>query len=178
MGQSTEWACTFLKIESFNHLISILRSNTQCRKMIRHTLKILQQLMQDFYIVSDHFTMLRSKGFRSILTLIFFRFYLCFSILLIKVGEKYIFCLHLECCRNISGLGRSKKLGLEGFQLGGVITPITYHDTVEYFWFFETTEVVLISYMKIIMILSLVARKLNHFGTTKKILNMCSLPHH
>ena len=132
MGQSTEWACTFLKIESFNHLISILRSNTQCRKMVRHTLKILQQLMQDFYIVSDHFTILRSKGFRSILMLIFFQFYLCFSILLIKVGEKYIFCLHLECCRNISGLGRSKKLGLEGFQLGGVITPITYHDTVEY----------------------------------------------
>ena len=30
--------------------------------MVRHTLKILQRLLQDFYSVSDHFTTLRSKG--------------------------------------------------------------------------------------------------------------------
>ena len=30
--------------------------------MIRHTLKILQQMLQDFKSVSDHFTTLRSKG--------------------------------------------------------------------------------------------------------------------
>ena len=29
--------------------------------MVRHTLKILQHLLQDFYNVSDHFTTLRSK---------------------------------------------------------------------------------------------------------------------
>ena len=30
--------------------------------MIRHTLKILEQMLQDFKSVSDHFTTLRSKG--------------------------------------------------------------------------------------------------------------------
>ena len=30
--------------------------------MVRHTLKILQQMLQDFESVSDHFTTLRSKG--------------------------------------------------------------------------------------------------------------------
>ena len=30
--------------------------------MVRHTLKILQQVLQDFSSVSDHFTKLRSKG--------------------------------------------------------------------------------------------------------------------
>ena len=30
--------------------------------MVRHTLKILQHLLQDFYSLSDHFTTLRSKG--------------------------------------------------------------------------------------------------------------------
>ena len=35
---------------------------SQCRKMVRHTLIILQQLLQDFWSVSDHFTTLRSKG--------------------------------------------------------------------------------------------------------------------
>ena len=30
--------------------------------MVRHTLKILQQMLQDFKNVSDHFTTLRSKG--------------------------------------------------------------------------------------------------------------------
>ena len=30
--------------------------------MVRHTLKILQHLRQDFKSVSDHFTILRSKG--------------------------------------------------------------------------------------------------------------------
>ena len=30
--------------------------------MVRHTLKILQHLLQDFLSVSDHFTTLRSKG--------------------------------------------------------------------------------------------------------------------
>ena len=30
--------------------------------MVRHTFKILQQMLQDFYSVSDHFMTLRSKG--------------------------------------------------------------------------------------------------------------------
>ena len=30
--------------------------------MVRHTLKILQHLLQDFLSVSDHFTAMRSKG--------------------------------------------------------------------------------------------------------------------
>ena len=30
--------------------------------MVRHTLKILQQMLQDFESVSDYFTTLRSKG--------------------------------------------------------------------------------------------------------------------
>ena len=34
----------------------------QCPKMVRHTLKILQQMLQAFQSVSDHFTTLRSKG--------------------------------------------------------------------------------------------------------------------
>ena len=36
--------------------------NPQCRKMVRHTLKILQQMLQDFESVPDHITTLRSKG--------------------------------------------------------------------------------------------------------------------
>ena len=39
----------------------------QCCKMVRHTLKILQHLLQDFLSVSDHFTALRSKGLNSFL---------------------------------------------------------------------------------------------------------------
>ena len=34
--------------------------------MVRHTLKILQQMLQDFKIVSDHFTTLRSEGLKYI----------------------------------------------------------------------------------------------------------------
>ena len=34
----------------------------QCRKMVRPTLRILQQMLQDFWSVFDHFTTLRSKG--------------------------------------------------------------------------------------------------------------------
>ena len=30
--------------------------------MVRHTLKTLQQILQDFKSVSDHFTTLQSKG--------------------------------------------------------------------------------------------------------------------
>ena len=30
--------------------------------MVRHTLKILQQMLQDFKSMSDHFTTFRSKG--------------------------------------------------------------------------------------------------------------------
>ena len=30
--------------------------------MVRHTSKILQQMLQDFYSVSDHFMTFRSKG--------------------------------------------------------------------------------------------------------------------
>ena len=37
---------------------------SQCRKMVRHTLKILQHLVQDLS-VSDHFTTLQSKGLKS-----------------------------------------------------------------------------------------------------------------
>ena len=36
--------------------------NPQCRKMVRHTLKILQQMLQDFESVSEHFATLPSKG--------------------------------------------------------------------------------------------------------------------
>ena len=44
-------------------VISELTSFTLlCRKMVRHTLKILQQMLQGFYSVCDHFTTLRSKG--------------------------------------------------------------------------------------------------------------------
>ena len=32
--------------------------------MVRHTLKILQQMLQDFWSISDHFTTLQSKGLR------------------------------------------------------------------------------------------------------------------
>ena len=35
---------------------------SQYRKMVRHTLKILQQMLQDLLSVSDHFTTLRSNG--------------------------------------------------------------------------------------------------------------------
>ena len=38
---------------------------SQCRKMVRHTLKILQHLLQDFQSVFDHFTTLRSKRLNS-----------------------------------------------------------------------------------------------------------------
>ena len=34
--------------------------------MVSHTLKILQQLLQDFLSVSDHFTTLRRKGLMSV----------------------------------------------------------------------------------------------------------------
>ena len=45
------------------HLVSFdLTSTSKCRKMVRHTLKILQQMLEDFKSVSDHFTTLRSKG--------------------------------------------------------------------------------------------------------------------
>ena len=33
--------------------------------MVRRTLKILQQMLQDFQSVSDHFTTLRSKGLKA-----------------------------------------------------------------------------------------------------------------
>ena len=36
--------------------------SSQCCKMVRHTLKILQQMLQDFKGVSDHLKTLRSKG--------------------------------------------------------------------------------------------------------------------
>ena len=42
--------------------ISLLPFTLQCRKMVRHTLKTLQQMLQDFQSVSDHFTTLQSKG--------------------------------------------------------------------------------------------------------------------
>ena len=35
---------------------------SQCCKMARHTLKIFQQMLQDFKSVSDHFTASQSKG--------------------------------------------------------------------------------------------------------------------
>ena len=38
-----------------------LTISLQWRKMVRHALKILQHLLQDFQSVSDHFTTLRSK---------------------------------------------------------------------------------------------------------------------
>ena len=36
--------------------------------MVRHTLEILQQMLQDFESVSDHFTTLRSKGLNLVFT--------------------------------------------------------------------------------------------------------------
>ena len=34
--------------------------------MVRHTLKILQQMQQDFLSAFDHFTTLQSKGLRTL----------------------------------------------------------------------------------------------------------------
>ena len=34
--------------------------------MVRHVLKILQQMVQDLQSVSDHFTTLRSKGLKTV----------------------------------------------------------------------------------------------------------------
>ena len=43
----------------------ILAFTSQCRKMVRHTLKILQHLLRDFKSVSDNFTILQSKRLTS-----------------------------------------------------------------------------------------------------------------
>ena len=43
---------------------AVLFNPSQCRKMVRRTLKILQQMLQDFKSVSDHFTTLRSNGLK------------------------------------------------------------------------------------------------------------------
>ena len=46
----------------YNYKIFVWPFTLQCRKMVSHTLKILKQMLQDFWSLSDHFTTLRSKG--------------------------------------------------------------------------------------------------------------------
>ena len=60
-----------------NNLNPLLRNIV---KLVRHTLKILQQMVQDFKKVSDHFTTLRSKGLK--------------TIKVIYVHPEYAACLH------------------------------------------------------------------------------------
>ena len=42
----------------------LVMGDAYCPKMVRHTLKILQQMLQDFKSVTDHFGTLYIKGLR------------------------------------------------------------------------------------------------------------------
>ena len=53
---------------------SILTLTLQCRKMVRHTLKVLQHLLQDFKSVSQHFMTLRLSHFMTLRLRLFLPF--------------------------------------------------------------------------------------------------------
>ena len=80
--------------------------------MVRHTLKILQHLLEDFYSVSDHFTTLRSKRLKRIKKLALVSFLNSLNSIWIIVAYILQFLnseivssctntsLHMICCRN------------------------------------------------------------------------------
>ena len=76
--------------------------------MVRHTLKTLQQILQDFESVSNHFTTLRSKGLKSVSNVIsaYFTIHKKFMVyyLLLKSTEMFLIGFNLVKNRRVNKL--------------------------------------------------------------------------